>query len=146
VFFIGRSYFAGKRGDYILSKVGKHSITEIISESGTVTTTSKVNIYSPTNGIVSEVFVANGDKVTEKQKLFSVKSTATQQEKAAVYAAYKAAITALATAENTRRSTIATVDRVHDDVKNHDNDESFTQIETRTAAEAANDWGSGSRP
>jgi RND family efflux transporter MFP subunit len=54
-------------------------------------------------------------------------------------ATYQAAKTALQQAENNRRLTQATVDRVHDDVKNHDKDESWLQRETRTTAEVAHD-------
>jgi HlyD family secretion protein len=128
-----------KNKGYIFGKVEKQSITEIITESGTVTATSKVSVYSPTNGLIKDVYVTNGNVVTENQKLFSVKSTATQQEKASALATYQAAQTALEQSENARRSTLTTVDRVYDDLQGHAADESYSQRETRTTAEAAND-------
>ena len=138
-FFAGKSLITGKNNGYVMDTVQKRTIIEIVTESGTVTANGRVNIYSPTNGVIGEVFVANGQAVIEGQKLFSVKSTATPQEKAAATAAFQAAKSAVQQAENTRRATQTTVDRVHDELKNNDADETFLEKETRTAAEVAND-------
>lgn len=138
-FVIGRRILTGKNNGYVMDTAQKRTITEIVTESGTLTANGKVNIYSPTHGVVGDVYVSNGETVTEGQKLFSVKSTATPQEKTAALAVYQAAKTAVQQAENTRRATSATVDRVHDDLKNNDADESFLEKETRTTAEVAND-------
>lgn len=137
--FIVYRYFFFKEDKYTLGKAERREVVEMVTESGVVVSSGKVNIYSPTNGIVDKLYVFNGASVSAKSKLFSVKSTATQQEKAEAYAVYQAAKTALAQAENNRRATIATVDRVHDDVKGNDDDETFLQKETRTTAEVAND-------
>lgn len=138
-FFAGKKIFFGKKGGYVMGTVQRRTVTEVVAESGIITTNGSVSIYSPTNGVVGEVLVTNGDKVSEKQKLFTVKSTATPQEKAAALAAFQTAKTTLQQAENNRRLTQATVDRVHDDVKNHDKDETWLQRETRTTAEVAHD-------
>jgi len=137
--FIAFKLFSGKKDQYVFDAVKKSEITETVSESGALSTNSKVGIFSPTNGVVEKIFVSNGDNVTEKQKLFTVKSTATPQEKTEAYSLYVAAKSTVQQAENNRRSTIATVNRVHDDVKDHDKDETFLQKEARTAAEVAND-------
>ncbi|MDD5415947.1 MAG: efflux RND transporter periplasmic adaptor subunit [Candidatus Daviesbacteria bacterium] len=138
-FFIGYKIISGSKEGYTLGTVQKHTVTEIVTESGIVATNGSVNIYSPTNGVIDQVFVANGESINENQVLFTVKSTATSQEKTTAYAAYEAAVAAVKQAENTHRETLATVERVHDDVKNHSKDESFLQKETRTTAEVAND-------
>ena len=130
---------SAKATGYIMGKVSKESITETVSESGAIASTGQVEVYSPSTGIISQIYVKNGDVVKEGQKLFSVKSTASSEEKSAAYAALKAAQSAANQAENTRRATIATVDRVHDDVKDHDKDETYVQKELRTTAEVAND-------
>ncbi len=137
--FIGWKIFFNKDSGYVMGKVQKQTIVETITESGNVTTNGKVNIYSPTNGVIDEVYVSNGDQVKENQKLFSVKSTATPQEKATAFSAYQTAASALQQAQNNRRETTATVQKIHDDVKNHDKDETYTQKETRTTAEVAHD-------
>jgi RND family efflux transporter MFP subunit len=136
---VGRKIISGKKDGYVFGTAQKRTITEIVTESGTVTTTGRVNIYSPTNGVVEKVFVENGESVSEGQKLFTVKSTATPQEKAAALAAFQAAKSAVQQAENNRRLSQATVDRVHDDLKDNDKDETFLEKETRTTAEVAHD-------
>lgn len=117
----------------------KRSVIEIITESGYITSSGNLNIHSTTNGVIEKVFVTNRENVIERQKLFSVKSTASPQEKAAAYASYQTAKSAVQQAENNRLQTLATVNRVHDDVKDHDNDETFLQKEARVTAEVAND-------
>jgi RND family efflux transporter MFP subunit len=138
-FWAGKKVISTNKDGYIFDTVQKRTITETVTESGTVIANGRVGIYSPTNGVVDVVFVANGEAVLENHKLFTVKSTASSQEKAAAYSDYEAAKAAVQQAENTRRSTQATVDRVHDDLKNKDDTETFTEKETRTTAEVAND-------
>ncbi len=138
-FFVGRKFFINGDDGYLFGTAQKRTITEIVSESGLITTSGSANIYSPTNGVVEEVFVSNDEEVNERQKLFTVKSTATSQEKTAAFAAYKAAATALQQAENNLRDKTATRDKVLDDVKGHDDDESFEQKQARTTAEVAAD-------
>jgi RND family efflux transporter MFP subunit len=136
---VGGNIFSKKTNGYVLGQVQKHTITEVVTESGLITAKGGAIVYSPTTGVISNVLVANGETVIENQKLFTVKSTATTQEKAAVIAAYEAAKSAVQQAENIRRSTQSTVDRVHDDMKNKEKTENFSEKETRTAAEVAND-------
>ncbi|MDD5147322.1 MAG: efflux RND transporter periplasmic adaptor subunit [Candidatus Daviesbacteria bacterium] len=138
-FVAGYKIISGRKDGYVFDTAQKRTITEIVTESGTVATNGSVNIYSPTSGVIGEVFVSNGESINENQVLFTVKSTATSQEKTAAYAAYEAAVAAVKQAENTHREALAIVERVHDDVKNHSKDESFLQKETRTTAEVAND-------
>lgn len=139
IVFVGiKVLFRGNDG-YIFGTVQRRTITEIVTESGIITTNGKVNVYSPTKGVIGKVLVANGESVSEGQELFTVQSTATPEEIATAFATYEAANAAVQQAENTRRSTSATVDRVHDDLKNKGASETFLQKETRTTAEVAND-------
>ncbi|CAN5232641.1 HlyD family efflux transporter periplasmic adaptor subunit [soil metagenome] len=73
---------------YETAKVEKGNIISTLTESGTVTAISQTTINSPTDGVISTVYVKNGDVVTAGQNLFQVKSTATPKEKATAYAAY----------------------------------------------------------
>ena len=130
---------SAKKDQYVFGVVKKENIVEVVSESGTVSSNDRTDIFSPTNGLISKVYVSNGDIVKEGQKLFDVKSTATSQEKSEALAIYQAAKSTVQQAENNRRMTLATVTRVHDDVKDHDKDETFLQKEIRTTAEVAND-------
>ncbi len=90
-----------KQPDYKLTKVMKEDLTEVVTESGALTTNGKVDIYSPTTGVIDTLLVANGDTVTEKQELFSAKSSATEQEKQTAYASYLTAQTTLEAAQAT---------------------------------------------
>lgn len=87
-----------------VSKVGRSDIIEIIDESGTVKVSGQTDIYSPTNGIIEEIFVNNGDSVITGQELFRVVSTATEQEKQAALANYLSAKATLDTALSTKYS------------------------------------------
>ena len=84
-----------KDNGYTLAKVKIGNIDEIVSESGNIVSSNKTDIYSPSNGIVKEIFVENGDFVKRGDKLFEVQSTATEQEKQAAQANYLAAVSAL---------------------------------------------------
>ena len=87
---------------YNTEKVGRSNIVEFVDESGVVRISGQTDIYSPTNGIVEEVYVKNGDSVIVGQDLFKVKSTATEQEKQAALANYLSAKAALDTASSTK--------------------------------------------
>ncbi|MBU1031310.1 efflux RND transporter periplasmic adaptor subunit [Patescibacteria group bacterium] len=138
-FFLGREIFSKKGDGYIFDTVQKRTVTEIVSESGTVVTNDSVNIYSPTNGVIEKILVSNNEETKEGQILFTVKSTATREEKASAFAAYKTAEATLQQAENTLRDKVAIRTKILDDVKDHSKDESFTQRQTRTTAEVAAD-------
>ncbi len=79
----------------------KEDITETVTETGTITTSGQIEIYSPTNGIIENIYIKNGDIVEEKQELFTVKSSATEQEKQHAYANYMSAKTSLDAAQAT---------------------------------------------
>ncbi len=76
---------------YSTTRVGKHDIIESVDESGTVKISSQTDIYSPANGIIEEIYIANGDYVEKGQELFKVQSTATKQEQQSAYANYLSA-------------------------------------------------------
>lgn len=76
---------------YQTASVTQGTIIQSVTESGNVTTNSQGGIGSPTTGIIEELYVKNGDTVTQGQNLFKVKSTATAQEIASAYASYLSA-------------------------------------------------------
>lgn len=93
---------ANKKPVYESAIVKKDDITEIVSETGTIAVSGRVDLYSPTNGVIKEVFVQNGDVVTKGKVLFTVESSATEQERQAAYSDYL-------TAQNTLNSAKATM-------------------------------------
>lgn len=84
---------------YVTSEAKKRTIVEVVSEAGNITVDGKTEVYSPTNGVIEEVYVHNGDAVIIGQELFKIKSSATEQEKAQVLAAYMTAKNAVDAAQ-----------------------------------------------
>lgn len=84
--------------------VTKGNVTQIIDETGTLTLTSQTPIYSPSTGIIQELYVKNNDIVGIGQKLFKVQSTATEDQKAAAQSAYLSALSTLKTAQQTKQT------------------------------------------
>lgn len=102
---------ATKKPQYQTASVTRGTIISSITESGNVTTTSQGTVGSPTTGIVEEIYVKNGDQVTQGENLFKVKSTATVQEIASTYATYQNALVSANTAEQNQLSAQATLEK-----------------------------------
>ncbi|MFC1750812.1 efflux RND transporter periplasmic adaptor subunit [Pseudomonadota bacterium] len=100
---------ANKTPDYELASAKLKSITEIVSETGNVTITGAIPMYSTTNGLIEEVFVKNGDVVKKGDDLFKVTATATKQEKDTALSNYLTAKTAWETSKATELSLQATM-------------------------------------
>jgi len=84
---------------YATEKVEKGRVVDLVSETGEVMTTAKTEVESTIEGVVTEVYIDNGTVVYRGQNLFYVKSTATEQERAAAYSSYLTAKNTLETAE-----------------------------------------------
>lgn len=87
---------------YTFDTVSRHNITEVVSESGNISVAGKTEVFSPTNGIIEEVYVKNGDLVGQDQELFKVVSTATEDDRIAALAALTAKQAALKTAQQNK--------------------------------------------
>lgn len=90
-----------KRDGYNFDTAVVGDVVEVVSESGTVVTGGRTDVFSPATGIVEEVWVQNGDRVSIGQDLFKVQSTASEQQKQAAYASYLSAQSTLNTAQAT---------------------------------------------
>lgn len=125
---------------YQTATVTKGTVVSTISASGKVLTTNTLSISTQASGVVKKVYVKDGDKVVAGQRLadISLDSDGTLAN-AKSYASLVSAQNGVNSADNNYRSTQASVQKVHDDLKGHDGDETFAQKETRTKAEVAND-------
>ena len=85
---------------YTTQKAKLSTIVEKVTESGNISTNGKIDVFSPTNGFITELFVKNGDFVKEGDILFKVESAATQQESQQAYSNYLAAVSALNSAQS----------------------------------------------
>jgi HlyD family secretion protein len=93
---------ATAKSPYEVQKAKYEDVVQFVSETGNINTSGRVDIYSTTTGIIEELYVENGSTVKTGQELFSVRSTATDQEKAAAYATYQSAVSAQKTAERAK--------------------------------------------
>ena len=88
-FFIFFRFFLLKEKDPRLTYlVERDSLVDTIEVSSVYSTAMQKEVYSTADGIITELFVTNGEAVEKGDKLFHVESTATEEEKAAAYAAY----------------------------------------------------------
>lgn len=85
----------GNTPEYSFDTVTRQTITEVVTETGNVSVAGEYDVSSPSNGILSEIYVQNGENVEVDQKLFRVISTATLQQKATTWASYANAKSAL---------------------------------------------------
>lgn len=84
--------------------VHQEDLVDTVEVSGVYTTASQTQVFSPTNGIITNLYVANGDTVSKGEKLAYIQSTATTDQQKSAYAAYTLAESNLQTAENTKQS------------------------------------------
>lgn len=99
LFLFTKSILGGSGEQYHIEPATYRDLVEIVEESGHITISGQVDIFSPTNGVIEEVYVANGDFVQAGQDLFKVQSTATLVEQQAAYSQYLAAKSSLDAAE-----------------------------------------------
>lgn len=134
---------------YTTQKVAKGSITETVTETGNIIVAGKADIYSPSEGVVEEVFVTNGDEVTEGQELFRVQSSATVQEQQAAFANYLTALNSLNASKSTLdslRADMFTQWKTYRDLatnSTYENSDDSPNEPNRTAAEfhiAKDEW------
>ncbi|MFH1535726.1 MAG: efflux RND transporter periplasmic adaptor subunit [Patescibacteria group bacterium] len=139
VFIAVSNYF--KKPGYTTDRVAKSNITEIVTESGAISTNGRIDIYSPTNGIIKDIFVSNDEEITEGQELFSVESSAAEQEQQAANANYLTAVSALGTAQATMYSLQSAMFEYWNTYKNlaenstYENDDNTPKTENRTLPE-----------
>lgn len=106
---VGQIQAATATPPYVMQKVQRGDIEQFVSETGNVATAGRVDVDSEATGIIEEIYVENNDSVQTGQNVFKVRSTATDAEKAAANAAYQSALSALATAQQTKEGLDATM-------------------------------------
>ncbi len=123
-FIIYKRFFAFKAG---LDKttVKRGSVAEELILSGEIKAEEHAVLRFETSGQIIWVGAKESNIVKKGQLLAKLDTTS-------LNASYQRALSDL-------RSAQATVERVHDDVKDHASDETYTQKETRTTAEVAKD-------
>lgn len=91
--FLGiRQVKASQNNSLPTQTVQKGTVNQTVKASGNVTASGQTSVYSNANGNISELYVKNGDSVKAGQRLFRVKSTSTDIEKANAWATYMNAL------------------------------------------------------
>lgn len=122
----GWLFFSGAKQEPIeFATVARQDIQTVVSASGILAGKETVNLKFKSSGKLAYLKVKTGDKVKKGQAIAGLNTQ-------------DLSIT-LQQALNTLRDKQATAEKVLDEVKNHDKDETFTQKATRTAAEVARD-------
>ncbi len=88
--------FRPSKNDTVYTVV-QGTIVNTLLINGIYTTASQVPVNSPADGIITKVYVKNGIEVKKGDPLLYIESTATEEEKAAAYANYLTASSALGT-------------------------------------------------
>jgi len=104
VFFILRAVLLQKPDNELTYTVKQEDLVDTVQVSGTYTTASQTTVTSPSTGVISQLYVANGDYVTKGQSLFHITSTATTDQQNAAYADYTNALSLLQSAQNNVQS------------------------------------------
>jgi RND family efflux transporter MFP subunit len=125
LFLIWKFVINRKANDVESEKIQRGKIQEVLILSGEIKADEHAELKFQTSGKLSWIGVKEGDWVNESDALAKLDITNLVSD--------------LQRARSDLREEDATVDRVHDDVKDHDDDETFTQKETRTIAEVAKD-------
>ncbi len=125
--FVGWKLIFGRKKPYLIESytVQKGEFVQNLSASGKVKAAQEASLAFQTSGQISWVGVKTGDPVKKGQYLAKLDTVV-------LNSAYMQALAGLRSAE-------ATVEKIHDDVKGHSADETFTQKQTRTIAEVAKD-------
>jgi len=82
--------------------VKQESLVDTVQVSGTYTIAATTNVLSPAKGIITKLYVKNGDSIEKDKPLFYVESTATTEEQASAYADYQTANNNLKAAEQNK--------------------------------------------
>ncbi len=105
--------------------VKRQNIKSTVSSSGNLTGKDTVNLKFQSSGKLAYINVKISDEVVSGKVIAGLDVQELN--------------ISLQQAQNTLRDKQAIVDKIHDDVKDHDKDESFTQKQNRTTAEVARD-------
>jgi HlyD family secretion protein len=79
----------------IIATVKQENLVNTVLVNGTYTVAAQTQINSPTNGVITKLYVNNGDIVKKGDPLFHVESSATADQEKAAYADYLSASSTL---------------------------------------------------
>lgn len=100
----------------------KSSVISTISASGSIAGGNNTTIYTNASGLVTKVYVKNGDSVVQGQKLASISlDQSAKQQQASAWATYLSATISEKNAENNKLSLVSSVDSANQSLMNSQN-------------------------
>jgi len=120
-------FFGGKKTQYSFDTISRGTISQLVTETGNVIASNETDVYSPTTGVLDQIYVHNGEHVNVGDKLFSVRSTATAQEQAAAYANYQTAVNDENVAEENKIGAQASLEQARQAVINASSEVTIAQ-------------------
>jgi multidrug efflux pump subunit AcrA (membrane-fusion protein) len=124
---------------YQFSTVKKGNIIDQVSETGSITTSNKAEVGTTINGVVSEVYVDNGDSVKRGQTLFYVISNATQAERTKAYSSYLSAKNSMEAAKAKINSLESSMWQAHEDFESRSLDTELS-VDDPIFIQTERDW------
>ena len=118
-------YITGRNGEVETIEVKRGTVAEELILTGEIDADEYAQLTFPASGKIAWVAVKEGDEVKRGQALTKLDTTTLN--------------TAFQSARATLRAAEATLENVHDQVKDNDDDESFSEKDTRTTAEVIKD-------
>lgn len=100
---------------YQFTEVKKGNLQQIVSETGELSSSNKTEVTGSINGVITEVYVKNGDSVKKGTKLFYVNSNATEEERSKAYSDYLSAKNSLASAKAKMDTLDSSMWKAHED-------------------------------
>ncbi|MBN1169266.1 efflux RND transporter periplasmic adaptor subunit [Candidatus Woesebacteria bacterium] len=122
---IRQFFIVKKNGDYDTTEVKRGSIAQELILTGEIVADRHSSLRFPYSGKLAWVGVSEGESVKEDTFLMRLDTTSISQD--------------LKIADANLRQKAATLDRVYDDLKDKQDTEDYSEIETRTAAETNKD-------
>ncbi|MEK7571343.1 MAG: HlyD family efflux transporter periplasmic adaptor subunit [Patescibacteria group bacterium] len=146
VIFVVRQIFLSSPSHELTYTVTRGELVDTVEASGMFMTALQKEIFSPTKGVITQLYVVNNQEVKKGEPLFHVESTATEKEKITALATYQTAVSTLTTAQQTKESLDATMWTEHkalldaqnaknfqeDNTTNPDTDDTYTDLEKRS--------------
>ena len=154
ILLILRSVILRQPEERLTYTIHKGELLESVKISGTYGASSQTQVFSPANGVISQLYVTNQANVQKGDPLFHIESTATDEEKATANTNYQHAVTALQNAKQAKETTDATMwvkqkalldsennlnlmnDRLAESIDNPATNEPYTQLEIESIKSA----------
>jgi len=154
ILLILRSVILRQPEERLTYTIHKGELLEFVEISGTYGASSQTQVFSPTNGVISQLHVTNQANVQKGDPLFHIESTATDEEKATANTNYQQAMTALQNAKQAKETADATMwvkqkalldsennlnlmdDRLAESIDNPATNEPYTQLEIESIKSA----------